>query len=200
MSRARGGRVKRSALAHTLPPALVLVAVLGAALSASLEAQAEPPRDDWRRFESEVGRFAIDMPAEPAERQKKRWLPIGSVVSRVYTARVGDDAFGLNHTDVPSIAMKFTPRESVFQSAREGFLEDSHAHETAFEATLFAGRDAKLLRYAIAAQPERAPLVGTARLFFEERRLYIVWTEVTAGRAGADLERYFTSFALRVED
>jgi len=62
--------------------------------------------------------------------------------------------------------------------------------------TRFAGRDARELLYDIPASDSSPPLRGTARMFFDQNRLYIVWTEVTERVPKHELDRYFGSLQL----
>ena len=152
----------------------------------------------WQPFQPADAAFQLEMPATPTIQSKERGFPPFDFVSTVYTARVGDDAFGLNHTDLPRVALYFRSESSIFDSARSGFLEDSNASEVSFETISFARRDARELIYDIPAHDAVPALRGTARMFFEQNRLYIVWAEVTPDVTPAELERYFGS--LRIAD
>lgn len=159
-------------------------------------ASAASALDGWRPFTPDDGTFVLALPTEPTTQRKERWFPMSDFVSTVYTARVGDDAFGLNHTDLPRVALFFAPLERIFQSARKGFLEDSNATEVSFDETDFEGHDARELVYDIPAADDRPPLRGRARMFFVKNRLYIVWAEVTSAITPDELESYFSSLRL----
>jgi len=181
-----GCGARRTRLRHGLGTAsLALVVALHAIGASAL--------DGWQLFEGPGAAFRLEMPAVPSIQTKERGFPPFDFVSTVYTARIGDDAFGLNHTDLPRVALYFKSESSILDSAREGFLEDSNASETAFVASEFAGRPARTLRYDIPATEDRAALRGEARLFFEKNRLYIVWAEVSEAVPPTDVERYFDS-------
>lgn len=155
--------------------------------------------EDWRRFDSEQGRFSVDFPTAPVEREKRRRFPIASFVSHVYTAVVGKDAFGVNHTDLPGLALFFASTSKILDSTRKGFLEDANASQVSFEETLLGDRKARELVYDIPAQNGRPPLRGRAAMFLEGKRLYVFWAEVTASRAERDLKRFFASAVIARE-
>jgi hypothetical protein len=156
----------------------------------------------WQSFQPADDSFAVEMPVAPTIQSKERGFPPFDFVSTVYTARVGNDAFGLNHTDLPRVALYFKSESSIFESARSGFLEDSNASEVSFEKISFVGGQARELIYDIPARDATPALRGTARMFFEKNRLYIVWAEVTSAVSTEDLERYFGSLRIgtRQED
>lgn len=162
-------------------------------LFSSLLTHAAFALDGWQTFTPEDAAFRLEMPAEPSTERKERWFPVSDFVSVVYTARIGDDAFGLNHTDLPRVALWFASKGKIFQEAREGFIEDSNATEVSFDETEFDGRPARELVYDIPANDEAPPLRGRARMFFEKNRLYIIWAEVTETVTPKDLDRYFAS-------
>lgn len=152
--------------------------------------------DGWQPFEGPDAAFRLEMPTTPAIQSKERGFPPFDFVSTVYTARIGDDAFGLNHTDLPRVALVFKSESSILDSARKGFLEDSNASETAFTETRFVGRAARTLLYTIPATLDRAALRGEAHLFFVKNRLYIVWAEVSDVIPPSEVESYFGSFRI----
>ena len=155
--------------------------------------------DDWRGFESEVGRFSVDLPGKPKQLKKERWFPISSFVSRVYKTYVGDDIFGVNHTDIPGAALFFAGKKKIFDSTRDGFLEESKATEVSFEKTDFVGRSGRELVYDIPAEGDHPPLRGLARMCFEGNRLYVFYAEVSESRASTDVERFFGSIQISGE-
>lgn len=152
--------------------------------------------DTWRAYAPDGGAFRVDFPSEPTTQRKERWFPVSEFVSTVYRAEVADDTFGLNHTDLPRVALFFAPKSTIFSSARDGFIEDSNASEVSFEEVEYAGHKARELVYDIPASETKPALRGRARMFFEGKRLYIVWAEVTERISPADINRYFGSFEL----
>ncbi len=168
--------------------ALALIAISGSGRAFAFE--------DWQTFVPVDSRFQLEMPAAPTIQSKERGFPPFDFVSTVYTARIGDDAFGLNHTDLPRVAFYFKSEASIFDGARTGFLEDSNASEVSFEPIAYADRDARELIYDIPATEQAPALRGTARMFFDEHRLYIVWAEVTTAVPGDELDRYFGSLRI----
>jgi hypothetical protein len=152
--------------------------------------------DDWRAFETEVGRFKVDLPAEPKQLKKERWFPVSSFVSRVYKAYVGDDIFGVNHTDLPGAVLFFAGKKKVFNSTRDGFLEESKATQVSFEKADFVGRPGRKLVYDIPAQGRYPALRGLARMCFEGNRLYVFYAEVSESRAQTDIDRFFDSIEI----
>lgn len=152
--------------------------------------------DDWRAYETEVGRFKVDLPAEPKQLKKERWFPVSSFVSRVYKAYVGDDIFGVNHTDIPGAALFFAGKKKIFDSTRDGFLEESKAREVSFEKADFVGRPGRELVYDIPAQGGQPRLRGKARMCFEGNRLYVFYAEVDESRAQTDIDRFFDSIEI----
>jgi hypothetical protein len=149
--------------------------------------------DDWQRFDSEGGRFSIDMPAVPRTQEKKTWFPMASFVSHVYTSLVGDDAFGVNHTDIPRVVLALAGEKKILESTRNGLLEDMNATEISFRETRVGSLPARELVYDIPPAGDRPPLRGTATILFVGRRLYVFWAEVSQSRSLADLQRYFAS-------
>ncbi len=156
--------------------------------------------DGWQPFVPPDSAFRVEMPAEPTTERKERWFPISDFVSTVYTARVGDDAFGLNHTDLPRVAMWVTSNAQIFDSARDGFIEDSNATEVSYDQSEAFGRPARELVYDIPAQAGRPALRGRARMFFVKNRLYIIWAEVTPAISGEEVDRYFASLRLGADE
>lgn len=156
--------------------------------------------DDWRTFESKVGLFSVDMPGEPTEMMKERWFPMADFVSRVYKVFVGDDIFGVNHTDIPGAAMFFAGKKTVFNSTRDGFLEDSNATVVSFAESDLVGRPGRELIYDIPAQGDQPALRGRAIMCFEGNRLYVFYTEVTKSRAQADIDRFFETIRIAKPD
>ncbi len=175
-------------------------AVLSTALVVLAFAQPLAASEEWQAFDSEGGRFSVELPSPPAEQKKRRTFPIASFVSHVYTALVGKDAFGINHTDIPGFALIFASRSKILNSTRKGFLEDANASEISFEKVVLGDRTARELVYDIPAQDGRPPLRGRAAMFFEGRRLYVFWAEVTLSRAQRDLRRFFESIKVRGKD
>jgi hypothetical protein len=156
--------------------------------------------DGWKPFHPSDDAFVVALPTPPTTQRKERWFPISDFVSTVYTSRVGHDAFGLNHTDLPRMALFFAPTEKIFDSARKGFLEDSNATEISFDETEFEGRSARELVYDIPPAEDRPALRGKARMFFEKNRLYIIWAEVTDAVTPGELDRYFSSLRIGKRD
>jgi hypothetical protein len=178
----------------------IRVLALAACLVAGLaHATPAPAIEDWRSFDSEIGRFRVDLPGTPGETQKERWFPVSNFVSRVYKVFVGEDIFGVNHTDIPGAALFFASEKKVFNSTRDGFLEDSNATEVSFTETDVVGRPGRELIYDIPAQGDQPALHGRALMCFEGNRLYVFYTEVTRSRAQADLDRFFDSIRIEKE-
>lgn len=155
--------------------------------------------EEWQPFVPEDGAFRVEMPGVPTTQEKERGFPPFDFVSTVYTARVGDDAFGLNHTDLPRVALYFKSESSILDSARTGFLEDSNASERSFVEIAYAGHEARRLTYDIPATDAAPPLLGQARMFFVKNRLYIVWAEVTTDIGPDELDHYFGSFRIATD-
>jgi len=149
--------------------------------------------EDWRRFEFEQGNFSVELPTVPVQGTKEKWFPISSFVSHVYRSWAGKDAFGINHTDLPRIALAFASKKKIFNSTRDGFLEDSNATEVSYRETEMDGRSARELVYDIPAQQDMPALRGKATMFLEGKRLYVFWAEVTRTRTQQDLNRFFDS-------
>jgi hypothetical protein len=152
----------------------------------------------WHTFVSENGHFSVALPAPPAEQRKEKWFPVSSFVSTVYKSIVGDDIFGVNHTDIPGFALVFASDNRVFQSSREGFLEDSMASEVSYREIELLGRTARELIYDIPPLEGRPAQRGTAKMFFEGNRLYIFYTEVTDSVPAGAVERFFDSIVIEV--
>lgn len=184
--------MRRSLLLH---PLLVLAfATLGT-----------PPRpavalDGWQTFESEPGRFSVLLPSTPEQQHKERWFPVSSFVSTVYKCIVGDDVFGVNHTDIPRFARLFASDKKVFHSTRDGFLEDSNATEVSFREIEVLGRPGRELVYDIPPLEERPAQRGTAWMFFEDNRLYIFYAEVTDAVSEEEVGRFFASIRVHPRD
>ena len=156
--------------------------------------------DGWLEFRPPTGEFRVVMPNEPTAGRMESWFPISKFVSTVYTARVGDDAFGVNHTDMPRVALFFASRRRILESARKGFVEDARGTERSWEETEFDGRPARELRYDIPPLDGRAALRGRARMFFVGRRLYMFWAEVTERVTAEEMERFFASIRIEKRD
>jgi hypothetical protein len=152
--------------------------------------------DDWQRFESGSGRFRIDMPAAPRTEAKKTWFPMASFVSHVYTALVGPDAFGVNHTDIPRMVFALAGEKKILEATRQGLLEDENATEVSFRESQFGALPARELVYDIPPKGDQPGLRGSAKILFVGRRLYVFWAEVSQGRSLEDLQRYFSSIEL----
>jgi len=185
--------VRRSAIRLLLLDSLVLMLMTHACLAIEVDGS------DWRTFESAAGRFSVDMPAAPLEETKGKRFLIANFVSRVYKAFVGDDTFGVNHTDLPRVVMIFATKNKIFRSTRDGFLEDSNARELSFDEVQATGRAARKLIYEIPRLEGKTPLLGKAIMLFEGNRLYIFFVEATEERAESDLQRFFGSIEISKE-
>lgn len=178
------GKLQRGALA------LVVIGMLAAPWPAGA-------LDDWKRFDSTGGRFSVEMPAVPRSQEKRTWFPMASFVSHVHTAFVGQDAFGVNHTDIPRMVYALAGEKKILESTRKGLLEDVNATEVSFSETSLGSLPARELVYDIPPQGDRPPLRGTATILFVGRRLYVFWAEVSQSRSLEDLQRYFGSVHLQ---
>ena len=167
------------------------------AVSCATRAQAALPNlEGWKLFRADDGAFEISMPIPPTTERKERWFPMADFVSTVHRAQVEDDLFGMNYTDLPRVALWFTSNNGIFEGARDGFIEDSNATEVSFEETEYAGHKARELVYDIPAMDGKPPLRGRAMMFFEGKRLYIVYAEVTQAVSPAQIDHYFGSLRL----
>jgi hypothetical protein len=156
-------------------------------------AAAAQEADSWRPYESDAGGFSVELPAEPIVQEKKTWFPMASFISYAYRAIVGNDAFGMNHTDLPKAVTWIMPNSSILDSTRKGLLEDVNATEISYREVVFGNQPAHELIYDMPPQDGKPRLRGTATIFFREQRLYVFWAEVTPERPKADLERFFAS-------
>ena len=130
---------------HRLTRQPLAIGLLGCLLVSGVGRASASGPEAWQRFRSDRGNFSVELPSPPEERQKKRWFPVHSFVSHVYTSSVGEDAFGVNHTDLPRLALFFASQSKIFSSTRDGFLEDSFATETSFAKTERDGQPARFL-------------------------------------------------------
>jgi hypothetical protein len=149
--------------------------------------------ESWRTYDSKVGQFSVELPAEPVIEEKETWFPMASFVSYAYRATVGHDTFGMNHTDLPKALTWVVPNSRILESTRKGLREDVDATEISYEVVLFDNRPAHQLIYDMPPQDGKPRLRGTATIFFREQRLYVFWTEVTPSRPQRDLDRFFES-------
>jgi len=192
-----------SALTHQRPARLGCIeqlVILGTLLALVGPAYGAHALEGWRAFSSDRGRFSVEFPTAPVEQDKEKWFPISSFKSRVYTARVEDDAFGVNHTDIPSLVMAFASRSKIFSSTRDGFLEDANSTEISFEKASLAGHEARILHYDMPATSERPHLKGKATILFIDKRLYVFWAEVTLALAQSEIDRFFSSIEFIAAD
>ncbi|MBW2231694.1 MAG: hypothetical protein JRH17_15010 [Deltaproteobacteria bacterium] len=153
--------------------------------------------DAWETFVSENGHFSVALPTQPSQQHKEKWFPISSFVSTVYKSIVGNEVFGVNHTDIPGFAMAFASNDRVFQSSRKGFLEDSQATEVSYREIELLGRPGRELIYDIPPLGGRPAQRGTAKMFFQGNRLYIFYAEVTQAIPAGDVQRFFDSILIQ---
>ena len=167
---------------------LLLILALSAA-----PAQPSSPTDPWQKFSPPGAKFAVELPGTPQTKTRKRWLPIGNVVSTVYKVETPPDTFGLSVTDLPGITFAFRSREKVIESTAEGFVEDAKAQQTGSRITELDGRAAKEVTYQIPANDQHPKLRGISRMLIDDKRLYIFYAEVSSAVTSQQLDRYFDS-------
>lgn len=151
----------------------------------------------WLTFSPPDGRFTVEMPSEPKEKERNRWLPIGTVESTIYKSKVGNSTFGLSFTDLPHLAFVFRSRSSLLTAASDGFIEDDEAREISREKSNLDDREATELLYEVPEKDAVPRLNGRARLLLEDRRLYIFYTETEKGVTPSTIGRYFDSVRIR---
>jgi hypothetical protein len=147
----------------------------------------------WSRFDSEQGRFSVELPGHPQVNEKKSWFPVASFVSYVYRSQVRDGVFGLNHTDVPGTIMMLVGKKRIIEGTRKGLVKDVQGTEVSFRETRFLGKPAHELVYDMPAQSDGRPVRGRSMIFFRNKRLYVFSVELSEDHPEDDLSRFFDS-------
>lgn len=159
---------------------------LGLAILSPWLAQAEPT------FVSREGRFLVAFPAPPQGAQSARDTWAGRMEEGSFEVERQALRLRVEFHDVPGLATRVLPSGVILDLARQGVLDDMHAHEESVERTSLRGHPGLALRYTPAARPGSTE---EARIFLVGSRLYVAFARADlAGEDRALAERFLTSF------
>lgn len=142
---------------------------------------------DWVPFQSEAGRFTVQLPAFPQEQNQE----MGDASTHVFVARPSADrTFLVSYTD-PNGAITEAPAE-IFNAVRDSFLDGAKATLKGEQDATFAGRPG---REFTAQGANGTEMKG--RFILDANRLYIVVAITAPDPANrAESDRFLASFAL----
>jgi hypothetical protein len=152
----------------------------------------------WSVFESEAGRFRVELPGEPRLEQSERSTLLGAVSEARYILRLGDIAVVVETHDIPRIATRIVPTRTILDRTRSGVLEDMEAQLVASSEIALQGYPARDFTYRLPSDP---PQLERAIAVLVGNRIYLV-TGVAPEAPGArpDIARFFASFRFWPED
>ena len=159
--------------------------------AAALLLLAAPASGEWREFAPEHGRFAVQMPGEPALERHARLTPVGYVYQDKYWLREGDVLLAVEVHDLPALARALLSDDSILDQAREGLLSDVKGTLLEGRALVFQGAPAREFIYRL---PGKARLEERVLAVLIGRRLYLVTGMARAPANDPDVARFFASF------
>lgn len=151
---------------------------------------------DWVPFQSQDGKFAVQMPTQPSEDTETTSSLVGNVVDSTFSSTSGDESFSVTYTDLPALAVAFGGSGTIYSNAAGSLLKDVLGKQSSFNDATVAGQSGKELDYTAPARSGEPPMVGKARMFLVGNRLYVVNATVPASGSEADMDRFFSSFRL----
>lgn len=150
----------------------------------------------WVSFQSQDGKFAIQMPAQPAEDTETTPSIVGNVVDSTFSATSGDESFSVTYTDLPALAVAFGGSETIYNNAAGSLLKDVLGKQSSLSAATVAGQSGMELDYTAPARAGEPAMVGKAWMLLVGNRLYVVNATVPATGSEADMSTFFSSFRL----
>lgn len=150
----------------------------------------------WVSFQSQDGRFAVQMPTQPSEDTETTPSMVGNVVDSTFSSSSGDESFSVTYTDLPALAVAFGGSGTIYDNASGSLLKSVLGKQTSFNSATVAGQSGMELDYTAPARAGEPPMVGKAWMFLVGDRLYVVNATVPATGSEADMDRFFSSFRL----
>jgi hypothetical protein len=148
----------------------------------------------WINYSSKTGGFNILMPVQPQVQEKQVDTAAGKLTNHIFLAIKGQAAFALSYADYP--ANSADPQE-VLNSVREGAING-------IKGTLISSKDITHKGYP--GREFKATTQGgvySSRIYLVNTRLYqmvVVVPVAEAGASTADINRFLTSFDLKLHD
>lgn len=179
---------------HRILLGAAALAAWGGASAAGLAPSAPGPEaaGHWSVFESEAGRFRVELPGEPRLERSERSTLLGAVTAEKYILRLGEVVVVVETHDIPRLAARIVPTRVILDQTRSGVLEDMRARMVTSSEITLQGYPARDFTYRVASRP---PQLERAIVVLVGSRIYLV-TGLAPESPGErpDLARFFGSF------
>ena len=151
----------------------------------------------WRLFKSQAGRFSVEMPGTPAEKETQRKSFIGTITSRLFLAKDQNGEYTVTYSDLPRFAVSFAGHNTVFSHAKGALLMETLGKEQSYEdATLNSIRGKRLVYDLPDPAGTGTDMRGEAYFFLVARRLYVIDANVPLGRTRTDANHFLSTFKI----
>jgi hypothetical protein len=146
----------------------------------------------WSTFESEAGRFHVELPAAPEVHTETSSTFFGAVSHTKYTLRVGDALVAVETHDFPALATSLFSSASILEQTRSGVLEDMQARQLEAHALTLQDMPALDFTYEVPGAP---PRIERALAVLVRNRIYLV-TGMAERSPGShpEIRRFLESF------
>lgn len=156
-----------------------------------------PLAADWQRFNAAAGRFSIEMPGTPKASETHTESFIGSITNHIFVVWNDEQNFTVDYSDLPSIAVDFAGRDTIYGHTKGSLLKKTLSKETSYEDITVQGIAGKRLVYDMPPMRGRPTMQGHAYLLLDDARLYVFDVEHPIGDSEGAAERFLSS--IRIE-
>jgi hypothetical protein len=147
--------------------------------------------NEWTTFAPRDGRFAVELPGDPAIERDSHWTPVGSITMTKYWLRVDDALLAVEVHDIPAVAAAVVSDDRILDQARDSLIRDMDGTLIDGRTLEFAGAPARDFRYRL---PGAAPLDERVLAVLLDNRLYLVTGMARAQTSDPAITRLFDSF------
>lgn len=150
--------------------------------------------DSWKPFISKDGGFSVLMPAIPTFKKVSHKSFVGTVEENTFQTKLNLESFAIEYSDIPKTAIFLSSADTIFDETKEGLLNDLHAIKLKDESTTFQGNPGRLLTFKISSGDPSTEIIGKAKIFLINQRLYVLVTTAPRSSNSVNLDRFLNSF------
>ena len=142
---------------------------------------------------SPEGAFSIQIPGKPSFSTENHKSFVGSVKESTYRWQGKTGNYSVSFSELPGVSVTLGGAGTIYGKAKEGLLKEAGGKEVSFSEIPFEEKSGRELVFEIPANGDGPKMMGKARFFLKEKRLYVL-VATSPNKVSSQVDSFLQSF------